>query len=593
MMRLPFIVLLLLMMTCFQAIGQQSSSSGNDSIKSKLEKIGRDHIQDSLNKVNLEESISALKQSETKKRKILERQLQEINSRDSIRLQQIRIEVDRLRKTTTGSPVMGMLKDTLFLIYTNHGGFSAADRASAITARIEKLSKNLVFEPDSLRWEKNESNIEIIYGEGVIMTLRESDAIWNNSSLEQLANRYSDVIRNAVSRYKSETSFSTLAKEIGIALGILFILGIIIFLLTKFFRWVAHYIQAGEGKSFKGLTIKGYTILDSKRQVTFLKKIAAITKWVIIVLVVYFSLPLLFGVFPWTKGMSHTLMGYVLHPTKKIAWSIWKFVPNLITIALIWVLFHYTLKGYRFLKTEIESGKLKIPGFYAEWANPTYQILRVLHFAFMFILIFPYLPGSNSPIFKGVSVFLGFLFTFGSVGSLSNIIAGIVLTYMRQFTIGDRVKIGELTGDVVEKSLLVTRIKTVKNEIISIPNSIIMSSHTINFSAEAKEKGLILHTTVTIGYDTPWRHIHEALLKAANETEFILKEPVPFILQTSLDDFYVTYELNAYTREANRQRRIYSLLHQNIQDCCKEAGIEIMSPHYRSHRDGNKSTIPE
>jgi small-conductance mechanosensitive channel len=210
----------------------------------------------------------------------------------------------------------------------------------------------------------------------------------------------------------------------------------------------------------------------------------------------------------------------------------------------------------------------------------------------MLVVIFPYLPGSDSPVFQGISVFLGFLFTFGSAGSLSNIIAGLVLTYMRLFKIGDRVKIGEVTGDVIEKSLLVTRIRTIKNEIISIPNSTVMSSHTINYCSDAVEKGLILHTTITIGYDVPWKQVHQALLDAADRTDMVLKDPQPFVLQTSLEDFYVAYQINAYTREPNKQAVMYSQLHQNIQDCCNESGIEILSPHYRAARDGNMSTIP-
>ena len=210
----------------------------------------------------------------------------------------------------------------------------------------------------------------------------------------------------------------------------------------------------------------------------------------------------------------------------------------------------------------------------------------------MVIVIFPYLPGSESPVFRGVSVFLGFLFTFGSAGSLSNIIAGLVLTYMRLFVIGDRVKIGDVVGDVIEKSLLVTRVRTIKNEIISIPNSTVMSSHTINYSSDAVDNGLIMHTTVTIGYDVTWKTIHQALLDAAGRTDMLLKEPKPFVLQTSLDDFYVSYQINAYTKEPNKQAVIYSQLHQNIQDCCNEASIEILSPHYRAQRDGNMTTIP-
>jgi small-conductance mechanosensitive channel len=233
-----------------------------------------------------------------------------------------------------------------------------------------------------------------------------------------------------------------------------------------------------------------------------------------------------------------------------------------------------------------------LSGFYPDWANPTYQIIRVIVFAFMVVVIFPYLPGSDSAVFQGVSVFLGFLFTFGSAGSLSNIIAGLILTYMRLFKIGDRVKIGDVVGDVIEKSLLVTRIRTVKNEIISIPNSTVMSSHTINYSSDAPEKGLIIHSTITIGYDVPWMDMHQALIDAASKTELVLQEPKPFVLQTSLDDFYVSYEINAYIKEPNKQAIIYSMLHQNIQDICNERGIEIMSPHYRAARDGNTSTIP-
>ncbi len=242
---------------------------------------------------------------------------------------------------------------------------------------------------------------------------------------------------------------------------------------------------------------------------------------------------------------------------------------------------------------EIMRGNLKINGFYPDWARPTYQIVRVLVIAFMIVSIWGYIPGSDSPVFQGISVFLGFLFTFGSAGSLSNIIAGLVLTYMRLFKIGDRVKIGEVFGDVIEKSSLVTRVRTPKNEIISIPNSTVMSSHTINYSSDAPEKGLIIHTTVTIGYDIPWKKMHAALIEAAKRTELVVATPEPFVLQTSLEDFYVAYQINAYVKEANKQATIYSNLHQNIQDVCNEQGIEILSPHYRAARDGNMSTIPE
>jgi small-conductance mechanosensitive channel len=211
----------------------------------------------------------------------------------------------------------------------------------------------------------------------------------------------------------------------------------------------------------------------------------------------------------------------------------------------------------------------------------------------MFVVIFPYLPGADSAIFKGVSVFLGILFSLGSSTAIANMVAGFVITYMRAFKIGDRIKIGDVVGDVVEKTMLVTRIRTNKNEDITVPNSTVLSNHTINFSSSTREEGLIIHTTVTIGYDVPWRTMHETLIEAALRTEAIEKTPKPFVLQLSLDDFFVSYQVNAYTKESNRHTHVTSWLHQSILDACNEKGIEIMSPHYRNMRDGNKTTIPE
>jgi small-conductance mechanosensitive channel len=271
--------------------------------------------------------------------------------------------------------------------------------------------------------------------------------------------------------------------------------------------------------------------------------------------------------------------------------SIIDYLPNLFTIIVIVVVFRLTMKGIRFLKNEIENEKLRIPGFHADLANPTFQITRVLIYAFMFVVIFPYLPGSDSPIFKGVSVFLGVLFTFGSSGSLSNLVAGLVLTYMRSFKIGDRVRIGNDTGDVIEKGLLVTRIRTLKNEIISIPNSNALGTNLVNYSSDAPERGLILHASISIGYEAEWRQVYQLLLEAAKETEFIEQEPSPFVFQTDLDDFYVVYEINAYLKDASIQESVYSRLYENIQDKFNKAGVQIMSPHYEA--DKEVVVIPE
>ena len=239
----------------------------------------------------------------------------------------------------------------------------------------------------------------------------------------------------------------------------------------------------------------------------------------------------------------------------------------------------------------MEEGKLTLNNFYPDWAIPTARVINFLLYIFMLVLIWPYIPGSDSEIFKGVSVFLGLLISLGSSSAISNIIAGLVITYMRPYKIGDRVKIGENSGDVVEKNLLVTRVRTIKNEMITVPNSTVLNNSSINYSLSGKMEGLIIHSTVTIGYDVPWRKVHEMLIEAASCTPFIEKNPKPFVLQTSLDDFYVSYQVNAYTKEPAKQAMIYSDLHALIQDIFARNDVEIMSPHYRAEREG-PSTIP-
>lgn len=559
--------------------------------KKTMAEMEKRRLQDSIRKADLEEKIKTYNTTDIEKER-LQKQIDQLNQADSLRVAAKKAHIDSMRASVKGYAVTGFFDDTLFLVYGHLGSFSAADRAIAIKQRINTLADKLLFSKDSLQIEDAEYHTNIVYKDVVLMSISENDALWNNTSQLALANRYKQIIGNAVAQYRKETSWAVLGKEIAMALLLIPVIVLIIYLLRRFFRWTAGKIAAQEGKLIKEYKIKNYTLLNAQKQVQFFTWLNNILKWFFILLTIYFALPVLFGIFPWTKNLTGLLLGYLLTPVKNIGLAIWHYLPNLFTIAVILVVFRYAIKGLRYLKSEIAYGRLHITGFYPEWAEPTFQIMRVLSYAFILVVIFPYLPGSDSPIFKGVSVFLGFLFTFGSAGSLSNLIAGFVLTYMRLFKLGDRIQVGDVTGDVIEKNMLVTRVRTIKNEIISIPNSAIMSSHTINYSSDAAGRGLILHTTVTIGYDVPWRDMHRALTDAALQTNGIIPDPAPFVLQTGLQDFYVSYQLNAYTKEANKQVEIYSLLHQNILDICNERGIEIMSPHYAAVRDGSHTTIP-
>jgi small-conductance mechanosensitive channel len=561
--------------------------------KTKLTAIEKQRITDSVKQSQLELQLSSVRSADSTKKEALQKQLLALQEKESLRLAFKKAQIDSLRSTVKGYPVIGFFNDTLFTLYSRLGSFSAKDRAIAVSERIHTLAGNYKYKADSLKICPSESTTDLTFGDNIIVSVSENDALWNGTNQDALTQKYKEIIVTSISKYKAETSWTILSKQIGFAILILIIAFVLIYYIGKGSKWMAKGILQQENKRIKGINIKDYTLFDTKQQIRVLLNVNAVVKWLMILVVVYVALPILFSIFPWTKNFASILLGYIFNPVKAIALALWDYLPKLITILVILFVFRYIIKGLHFLKNEVEKDRLHLPGFYPDWANPTYQLIKVLILAFMFVVIFPYLPGSDSPIFKGVSVFLGFLITFGSSGSLSNIISGFVITYMRLFKIGDRVKIGEVVGDVIEKSLLVTRVRTIKNEIISIPNSTVMSSHTINYSSEAPAKGLILHTTVTIGYDVPWKDMHQALIDAALRTEFILHEPLPFVLQTSLDDFYVSYQINGYTKEPNQQVVIYSHLHQNIQDVCNERGIEILSPHYRYERDGNVTSIPE
>lgn len=366
-------------------------------------------------------------------------------------------------------------------------------------------------------------------------------------------------------------------------------------MINKLFKRLNLFINKNKQKYLKGLTIRSIKLLTARQFQIIVHRIINIIRYIVIAFTIYLALPLIFSVFPDTKTWTDTLLHWIFTPAKSVIMGVIHFLPNLFTILVIYFVFRYLIKALKYFVDEIENKNIQLGDFHADWAQPTFNIVKFLLYAFMLVLIFPYLPGSDSAAFQGVSVFIGVLFSLGSSSAISNMVAGLVITYMRPYKIGDRIKIGDVTGDVIEKTMLVTRIRTIKNEDITIPNSNVLSNSTVNFSSNTKEEdqGLIVHTTITIGYDVPWKKMYQALIEAASRTEMILKEPKPFVLQTSLDDFYVAYQLNAYTKEANKQAVIYSLLHQNIQDCCNEAGIEILSPHYRGLRDGNMTTIPE
>lgn len=487
-------------------------------------------------------------------------------------------------------------KDTLFYIYNKIGSFTPKNRARAISERIIQLYDDPFFVADSLKIRDADISLDIVYkSDFIIMSITKADAESASMKNIDLAKENLFIIKKIVLYEKERNSYIKLARRIGLEVLFVALIGFVLFLINKIFRRLKLFLIGNDERFFKGFKLKNHNVLSPDKQLQLVLKLIGIIRTAILLFVVYLSLPLLFSVFPSTEGYTTTLLSWILKPAKLVLMSFVGFLPNLFSIVVIIVLFRYFVKIMKYFVDEIQKENIHIEGFYSDWAKPTFNIIKVLVYAFMLVIIFPYLPGSDSPAFKGITVFVGILFSIGSSNAIANMVAGLVITYMRPFKIGDFIKIGDVSGEVIEKTALVTRVRTPKMEDITIPNATVLSSTSTNFSANTNlnTNGLVIHTTVTIGYDVPWKNIHQALINAALRTDLVEKVPAPFVLQTSLDDFYVSYQINAYTKSPTQQPLIYSSLHQNIQDCFNEDGIEIMSPHYKALRDGNKTTIPE
>lgn len=547
---------------------------------------------DSAYVANLQKTLETARLNEANMRMEMEQMKLQMAAADSVKYAQQRQRIDSLRQFTKGIPVVAD-GDTLFYLYTKRGGYTPQQRAQMTGSAIEELGRRFNLRPDSVSVDHSDIVSDLMYGNKVLLSLTDQDALWEGVSRDSLANERRQNVVDKLHEMKAEHGIWRMAKRI-----LYFVLVIVgqyfLFRLTNWlFRKLKVRILRLKDTKIKPVSIQGYELLDAQKQANLLVFLASVGRYILMGLQLLFTVPLIFIIFPQTEGLAYRLLGYIWNPIRGIFVGIIDYIPKLFTIIVIWYAVKYLVRFVLYLAREVEGGRLKINGFYPDWAMPTFHIIRFLLYAFMIAMIYPYLPGSNSGVFQGISVFVGLIVSLGSSTVIGNIIAGLVITYMRPFKIGDRIQLNDTTGNIIEKTPLVTRIRTPKNEVVTVPNSFVMSSHTVNYSTSAREYGLIIHSEVSIGYDVPWRKVNELLIDAALNTPGVVDDPRPFVLETSLSDWYPVYQVNAYIKEADKMPQIYSNLHQNIQDKFNEAGIEIMSPHYMAMRDGNETTIPK
>ncbi len=489
--------------------------------------------------------------------------------------------VQTIRADTSMSSPIVVERETLFVIRAGTVALNAERRARDIEKRILQIAADESVFPDSLRMVEREGGVEIVSGETVLLTVFEIDAHMERKPLDVVARERFERISAAIAGYRAARATRSILVGFGLALLAIVLLYLLLKIMSVAFRRARGWLL----ELHRGIRLGSYDIIRVEWWRGFLLLLLRLTRWVLTVIFVAVALEFILSQFPWTRGFALDVLALVVNPLNTLWWGFVAGLPNLMFLAVLIAITYFVLRGLRVVFRELAAGRLEFPGFYADWAMPTYKLVRVLVIAFSLVVAFPYIPGSSSPAFQGISIFFGVLFSLGSSSAIANIVAGVILIYMRSFSVGDVVKIGETTGRVMKTNLLVTRLRTPKNVEITMPNSLILSTHVMNFSSQAKEHRLILPTTVTIGYDAPWRQVHALLRQAAERTSSVLADPAPFVLQKSLDDFYVTYELNVYVDSADGIVRIYSDLHKNIQDAFNEYGVQIMSPNYEADRE--------
>ncbi|MDR3244355.1 MAG: mechanosensitive ion channel family protein [Elusimicrobiota bacterium] len=490
----------------------------------------------------------------------------------------------------SGGAIVAPFGQELFTIYGNIGAITAQKRAEIVSDNIKELEKDPIFTKELLTVTQDSSynNYNIIYADKVIFSIDDNQAAALGKSKEEIANEYMQIILTAVSTQNPYKKWIELAYRAGLVLLIL----VITFFAFKFLNKFYNTLTQSALKELEKLPKILRKIMGIGRQVSFIKNAISLFRIVLIILVIIIDFMLILSLFPETRWIAGTIINYIITPLKSFGISFWNYIPDLFVIIVIFAIYYAAAKIIRIAALKIEDGTIKVKNFHADWAMSTYNILRAVLLIFTVIAIFPHLPNASSDTFKGMSMFIGLLLSLGSASIVNNIVSGLVITYMRAFQIGDRIKMGDNVGNVIEKTALVTRIRTAKNEIITVPNSNMMTAHTINYTASANNVGLILNYDTAFGYDVPWRKVHALLIEAAEKTENVLKDPKPFVLQTALDDFYVRYQINAYTDNADTMPKTYSDLFQNIQDVFHRENLDMSLPHLYQNtlikKDGEK-----
>lgn len=463
--------------------------------------------------------------------------------------------------------------------------YPAERRAAEIEARIRALAKDRALDASSLTLQEQAGTTLVVANGRPFLVVHDEDAALEAVDRRILAEAYRARVVRAIEAYRTAREPAILWRHALLALGATIMLLASAYIGRRIARRLRHRLERRYREQVGDITVLSFQVVRAEQLWRVLDSVLRLVWALTVIAMIGVYLRYSLALFPWTRGTANRLVDIVVDPLRRMGLGLVAVVPNIVFLAILFLVTRYVLKLFQLFFDSVAAGTVRLQNFDSDWAQPTYKIVRLLVVAFAVVVAYPYVPGSDTEAFKGISLFIGVVFSLGSTSFIGNIISGYSLTYRRTFRIGDRVRIGEHTGEVTDIRMLVTHLRTPWNEEVIVPNSTIVGNEVVNFSSMVQQRGLILHTTVGIGYETPWRQVEAMLIEAAARTPGLLRDQPPFVHQRALGDFCITYELNAFCDAPDQMRVLYTELHRNILDVFNEYGVQIMTPAYEGDPD--------
>ncbi|MGJ8586159.1 MAG: mechanosensitive ion channel family protein [Marinosulfonomonas sp.] len=469
--------------------------------------------------------------------------------------------------------------ETLFNV-RGSSALPAKERAEKIVQRMLVVAELPKTATITYSIEDNEFGRAILANGRTITIATHADAEMDAFDIDLVAALHLEAIQSAIEKYRSDRSDSARVESALVAVAWTVVFLIVTFLFSRWREKAAMAFSRATERYFSRFEKATGSVIRGRAIGKITGFFVQIALWIGYLFLLYYYLSFVLLSFAETRPIAQILLTYVSEPLINVIIGFFSYLPNLITLAIIAFVARLFIRGARVLMENIEAGTIKLENFEPHWITPTFNIARVAIIAVAVVFAYPHLPGADSKAFQGLTILAGIMVSLGSNTVVSNMMAGLFVLYRRSTNIGDRIKVGEQVGDVVEIRLMETLIKSIKNEMISIPNAQLLNSEVVNYSRKIDGNGLMLHTTVGIGYEEPQEKIEAMLIEAANRTRDLRKSPKPFVLVTALADYAVNYQINGFTTRGASLPRILSDLHRNIITVFNENEVQIMTPSY-------------